>query len=131
MASIINRNDKSERRRELRRDSTLPERKIWKRIRNRALGGLKFRRQVGIGPYIVDFYCAKRRLVIEIDGESHFTPEGVAYDAERTAYLESLNNRVLRFTNADVMENIDAILERIHAFIKTSPPLLAKERGQG
>lgn len=127
----MNRNDKAGRRRELRKEATIPERLLWEKLRNRALSGLKFRRQVGIGPFIVDFYCAEHRLVIEIDGESHFTSEGIAYDAERTAYLESLNNHVLRFTNADVMENINAVLERIHVFVTEPSPLLVKERGQG
>nr|WP_299433408.1 endonuclease domain-containing protein [uncultured Meiothermus sp.] len=58
-----------------------------------------------IGPYIADFYCASAKLVVEMDGKAHFTPEGQAYDAERTPYLEGLGLCVVRFSNADVMSS--------------------------
>jgi very-short-patch-repair endonuclease len=77
------------RRRMLRRQSTEAERVLWRTLRMRQFRRLKFRRQHPLGPYIVDFYCASRRLVVELDGGRHFTAEGKAYDQRRTDYLAS------------------------------------------
>ncbi|MCX7602396.1 MAG: endonuclease domain-containing protein [Meiothermus sp.] len=96
----------SERARELRRNMTPAERKLWSVLRGFSV---RFRRQRPIGPYIVDFYCAEAGLVIEVDGESHFSQEGRAYDARRDAYLQSLGLRVLRFSNLEVLSNADGV----------------------
>ena len=101
-----------ERRRDLRRDMTGPERILWNALRA-GQAGMKFRRQVGIGGYIVDFYCPKARLVIEVDGDSHFEEAARAYDAERDAFMIALGLRVLRITNEDVTKNVDGVLKRI------------------
>ena len=87
------------------------EAKLWARIRNRQLAGLKFRRQQVIGPYIADFVCASEKVVVELDGVSHELAE--AYDAERTEFLASIGYRVLRFTNEQVRSHIDAVLAEI------------------
>jgi very-short-patch-repair endonuclease len=96
--------------RELRQPQTPAERVLWSRLRNRQLG-YKFRRQHPIGCYIVDFYCAERKLAIEIDGDSH--AEQVEYDAERTAWLAEQGVRVVRFTNRQVHRQTDDVLEAI------------------
>ena len=96
--------------RELRRESTEAERKLWRHLRDSGLGA-KFRRQHPIGSFIVDFYCAAAKLVIEIDGESH--ADQVEYDSERTTWLEEQGYRVIRYTNRDVKDNLNAVIEDI------------------
>ena len=100
------------RRSELRKNPTEPEKRFWQAVRGKQLG-VKFRRQHGIGHYIVDFYCPEWALVIELDGDSHFNPDARASDAERDAYLQKLGLRVLRFTNLDIMQNLEGVLARI------------------
>jgi very-short-patch-repair endonuclease len=95
----------------LRRQRTSPEELLWTALRNRQVGGLKFRRQHPAGPYIVDFYCHSVSLAIEVDGTSH--EERTRQDTEKTAYLEQMGVRVLRVTNDDVMGNLDAVTREI------------------
>ncbi|WEK50719.1 MAG: endonuclease domain-containing protein [Candidatus Kaistia colombiensis] len=95
--------------RTMRRNMTEAEFRLWLRLRARGVDGLKFRRQVPIGPFIVDFLCAERRLIVEIDGSQHFAEAAMVADAGRTAWLEARGFRVLRLTNLDVMQNIDAV----------------------
>ena len=99
--------------RELRRDAPAAERIIWRRLRNRQLGGWKFTRQEPIGPYFVDFVCREKRLVVEVDGATHSTAEELASDSRRTAVLDTEGYRVIRFTNQQVYENVEAALEEI------------------
>ncbi|MEE4259997.1 MAG: endonuclease domain-containing protein, partial [Bacteroidales bacterium] len=82
-------------------------------LQKRQLDGRKFRRQHGIGKYIVDFYCSAEKLVIELDGKDHFTPEGSDRDNKRDTYLNSLGIKVLRFENCDIYNNVEAVLEVI------------------
>jgi very-short-patch-repair endonuclease len=103
---------KTERARGLRRQSTKAELKLWNRIRSRSIDGCKFVRQEPIGPYIVDFVCRERRLIIEVDGGQHATDER---DAVRDQWLAGHRYRVLRFWNNDVLGNIDGVLETIAA----------------
>lgn len=94
--------------RHLRHDSTVPERILWGLLRNRRLAGMKFRRQQTIGSFIVDFYCDKLKLVIEVDGESH---EGrLEEDRKRQIFLERNGLKVIRFTNDEVLGNIEGLL---------------------
>lgn len=93
--------------RKLRREDTDAEARLWNALRARRLGGWKWRRQVPKGSYIVDFLCPEAALVVELDGGHH--AEQVDYDARRTAYLESLGLRVMRFWNSAVMENRDGV----------------------
>jgi very-short-patch-repair endonuclease len=93
----------------LRRDATDAERRLWYRLRNRQLGGFKFRRQETIGRCVADFACAECRLVVEADGGQHSHDA----DRERTAYLNSLGWEVLRFWNSDILQNMDGVLETI------------------
>ncbi|MCS7190895.1 MAG: DUF559 domain-containing protein [Fimbriimonadales bacterium] len=101
-----------DRRRELRRQMTPTEKRLWAKLRNGQLGW-KFRRQHSIGPFIADFYCREAHLVVEIDGDPHFTPEVQAYDAERDAYMRSQGLEVLRFTTAEIRQHLDAVLTLI------------------
>src|SRR3954454_10860612 len=92
--------------RTLRRSAPTTERTLWTLLRDRRLGGAKFRRQVPIGPYVVDFLCAEARLVIELDGGQHGGPE----DAVRQFWLEAQGFRVRRFWNNEVTSNLEGVL---------------------
>jgi len=115
---IYNRKYLKTRRKDLRSNSTQAEIILWQCLKGSKLEGRKFRRQQSIGNYIVDFYCPKERLVIELDGEVHFTPEAIEYDKQRTEYLESLYIKVIRFENQEVVYNIDKVLENIKSNFK-------------
>ncbi|MDQ2702309.1 MAG: endonuclease domain-containing protein [Pseudomonadota bacterium] len=97
--------------RQLRRDQTEVERRLWYLLRDRRLEGFKFRRQHPIGPYFADFACVSGRLVIEADGGQHV--ERAGYDQVRTAYLEARGFRVRRFWNHEVLQARDAVLEEV------------------
>ena len=98
--------------RNLRRQMTPAERALWMRLRNNQLDGWHFRRQHPVGSFIVDFFCAKAKLVIEVDGPIHRQQQ--TYDAERTSLLEHLKGyRVLRFTNDQVINDIENVLKEI------------------
>ena len=95
----------------LRRRQTPAEARLWAHLRDRRLGGFKFRRQHPIGRFVVDFYCTTTRLAVEIDGDAHVDRE--ANDAERDHWLQSHGCRVIRFTNRHVNNQLDAVLETI------------------
>ena len=97
--------------RRLRRDATDAEIKLWLHLRNRRLEGLKFRRQVPMGPYVVDFFCQEAKTVVEVDGGQHDWER--EKDEVRTRYIEGLGSRVIRFWNNDVLGSIDSVLEQI------------------
>ena len=98
----------SEKRRKLRRRSTPSERLLWGALRNRRVHGLNFRRQHSIAPFIVDFACIERKLVIEIDGGYHEWVE--KEDAQRQRFLEQAGFQVLRFSDTDVMADVEAVV---------------------
>jgi very-short-patch-repair endonuclease len=105
--------DSTARARQLRRDSTVPERILWGALRAGGLARLKFRRQHPIGPFVVDYYCHESRLVVELDGMSH---DGRASeDARRTEYLQQQGLRVFRVTNDDVLADCEAVARGIAA----------------
>lgn len=109
-----------ERAKKMRREATPPERALWRYLKSDQLGGAKFRRQVVVGPYVADFACRTPvLLVVELDGDTHGAQE--EYDAERTLFLESKGYRVLRFSNRDVMQNLESVLETIAANLTPSP----------
>jgi very-short-patch-repair endonuclease len=99
--------------RQLRRPQTPAERKLWASLRDRRLVGWKFRRQYPIDRFIADFYCAECKLIVEVDGESHECRAD--YDAERTEWLSIQGYHVMRVTNQDVYENLEAVLEAIRS----------------
>ena len=96
---------------EMRKQATPSEKRIWRRLRNRQLNGLKFRRQHVIAPYVVDFCCIEKRLIIEIDGDDHAGRE--EQDESRTLKLAEQGYRVIRFTNNQVKADIEAVLLEI------------------
>ena len=100
-------------RKELRHKLTPTEATLWKRLKNKGAGDLKFRRQQGVGPYILDFYCPELRIDIELDGTVHDTYAAYEYDKQRTAFLQKQDIRVIRFRNEQVWSNIDAVVEEI------------------
>ncbi|NEQ39942.1 MAG: endonuclease domain-containing protein [Okeania sp. SIO3I5] len=104
-----------ERAKEMRKNPTPAERKLWQEYLREF--PLKMWRQKPIDNFIVDFYCPKLKLAIEVDGESHFTEEGIAYDRHRTQILEGYDLQVIRFTNDEVMKCFDGVCERIAGFI--------------
>lgn len=111
---------------------TEAEQKLWTAIRKNGVAGLHFRRQHPVGPFILDFYCARARLAVELDGPIHETQ--MERDLARTEALETLGIRVIRFANEAVLEYLDFVLSRIQseadAYIRSSPPSPA-ERGEG
>jgi type I restriction enzyme M protein len=117
--------------RTLRRQITWAEKKLWACLRNRKLLGLKFRRQQPLGPYILDFFCAEKRLSIEIDGGEHDLPERRERDANRTRYLSSQGIRTIRFWNSQIRENLEAVLARIRTELERIPSLSPCGRGPG
>ena len=105
--------------REMRHKPTPAEDALWQALRDRQVAGIKFRRQHVFDPFIVDFYAAEVRLVVEADGPIHErTPE---QDALRVAYLESLGLIVLRFTNDAILTNLPHVLAQIHAALLRTP----------
>jgi very-short-patch-repair endonuclease len=104
--------------RQLRRDQTDAEKKLWERLRARRFGGFRFRRQFPIGNFIADFACPHARLVVELDGGQHL--EQAAKDAWRTRLIEQRGYRVIRFWDAEVLTGIDGVLERIERVLRAT-----------
>ena len=100
-------------RKKLRNSMTAAECVLWQSLQGRQLLGKKFRRQISIGRYIVDFYGPEGRLVIELDGESHFSITMDEYEAERTKDLEQDGLKVIRFENQELYDHLDGVLETI------------------
>ena len=105
---------------ELRKNMTPWERKLWYEYLR--YYPIRFQRQKAIGNYIADFYCAKARLIIELDGGGHYTPEQMEADARRTAVLESMNLRVIRICNLDIDRNLRGVCEFIDTEVRKSLP---------
>jgi len=110
-----------ERARELRKQMTPAEKKLWARIRYGQIDGYHIRKHHAVGNFILDFFCAKAKLAMEVDGASH--ADQVEYDAERTRWLNTQKHyRVIRFANRDVMNNIEGVLERLREELKRPHP---------
>ncbi len=108
----------TKRARELRRCETAAEEQLWRRLRGRRLNGFKFVRQEPIGPYFGDFVCRAQKLVVELDGATHGTDVEIEHDERRSAYLADRGYRVVRFTNAEVFEAPDSVVETILAALE-------------
>ncbi len=98
---------------QLRHELTDCEQLLWRHLRNRQLGGFKFRRQYPLSPYVLDFYCAELELAVELDGGQHFGDEALHRDAERSRYLGSRGLRVIRFSNREVLAQMPEVLAEI------------------
>ena len=112
----------------LRKNSTDAERLLWHRLRHRQIDGFKFRRQVPIVGYIVDFVCREAKLVIELDGGQH--SDQSAYDARRDRVIEAEEFVVLRFWNNEVFEQTDGVMERIVGALRSYTPTLTLPRAR-
>ena|SRR3989338_871276 len=117
MYEIFNKSKFLERRKALRKNLTPQELKLWFYLKSSKFG-VKFRRQHGIGPYIADFYCKEKNLVIEIDGSGH--KEEKEYDNERNEYMKTLGLKVIRFWNSEIDKNIEEILKKIKKYTHPS-----------
>ena len=123
---MITRNDIKDVRRSLRRNETKAEEFFWRYVRNRKLNGIKFQRQFSfvfnvsgqIKYFIADFYCHEFKLIVEIDGDVHLSNEQKEKDKFRTDRLNELNVKVIRFTNDEIMNDIDKVLNTIKTYLK-------------
>ena len=105
----------TQRAQELRKNMTKEERRLWYEYLSKH--PYRFRRQVAVGNYILDFYCAAARLAVELDGSQHYEPESQLYDCNRTVYLDNLGIHVLRFSNTDVLQNLRGVCQQIDLII--------------
>jgi very-short-patch-repair endonuclease len=115
--------------RRLRLNTTGAEKLLWQRLRTFETSGTHFRRQVPIGPYVADFACLAARFVIELDGSQHGLESERTKDEARTRWLEAEGYRVIRFWNNDIVENLDGVLDTIHAALygsREDNPVLIK-----
>lgn len=108
------------RRQSLRNNATPAERQLWTHLKGKGLKGFKFRRQYGVGSFILDFYCPAAKLGIEIDGDSHFLPDKIEYDKRRTNFINYLGIKIIRFTNDEVHTNVFEVLKVIGAELEAS-----------
>ncbi len=110
---VFNRPSTRPKRKNLRKSQTEAETALWQRLRDKEFMEYKFYRQYGIGEYTADFHCPQQRLVIEIDGSQHYTDDGREYDESREKYMNSLGIKTIRFSNLDVLQNIEGVLSEI------------------
>jgi len=146
MTIIYNISGQTERRRYLRKRMTEAEKILWKKIRNRRIGN-KFKRQFGVGKYIIDFYCPELKLAIELDGGDHYEEKNIKRDLLRTEYLKKFGIKVKRYTNLEVKNNLESVIldlaeeckrikephpppAMLRMAKRAGSPLLIKERGK-
>jgi very-short-patch-repair endonuclease len=99
----------------MRREMTGAELRLWRRLRKPGIEGLRFRRQIPMGPYIVDFFCPEKKLIVELDGDHHGLPEGERKDATRDLWLKERGYVVVRFWNGEVLSNLNGVCDTILA----------------
>jgi very-short-patch-repair endonuclease len=108
---------------------TIAERKLWSRIRGKQLEGFQFYRQKILGNYIVDFYCHKAKLVIELDGGQHYSEEGRRKDIVRDEFLRGLGLSTIRFSDREIFENLDGVIETIMQRLKSHQTEMHHDEG--
>ncbi len=113
MTKLFNKTSEKSKRRELRSNITKAEAIVWQKLRCKQLENCKFRNQYSVDRFVLDFYSPELKLAIEIDGETHFLEGAAQYDEERQIFIESTGIKFLRFTNNEVYENLNAVLETI------------------
>lgn len=129
MTEIFNKRSELEKRRLLRKKTTDAEKRVWIFLRKRQICNERFLRQFSINQFVLDFYCPRLRLAIEIDGGIHFSDDDVIqYDKERQTYIETLGIQFLRFNNEDVFSNLDGVIKIIENKViklqEVNPPLI-------
>jgi very-short-patch-repair endonuclease len=117
MTKLYNKTSEKDKRQSLRNNMPPAEQLVWARLKSRQIEGCKFRRQYSVGAFVIDFYSVAIKLAIEIDGESHFQDGAEIYDRERQSLIESAGVRFVRFTNQQVYEELDSVLESISQMI--------------
>jgi very-short-patch-repair endonuclease len=122
MTEVFNKTTELHKRRLLRQNMPHAEILLWAKLRGTGLKGHKFRRQYSVKNYVLDFYCPKQKLAIEIDGDSHFIDGAEEYDRERQTVIESYGIKFLRFTNAEVSANIEGVVMKIMEHLPLPPP---------
>ncbi len=110
---INNKKELESRRKDLRNSLTSAEATLWTLLKGKQLEGRKFRRQHSVGFYILDFYCPAEKLAVELDGQGHFTEEGLSRDEKRTKYLNSVGIKVIRFENEEIFQSPEGVLREI------------------
>jgi very-short-patch-repair endonuclease len=118
MPLVFNRKKNQEKLRYLRKNMPKSEVLLWTKLKNRQMHGERFLRQYGVDQYVLDFYCPRLKLAIEIDGDSHFITGAEYYDKDRQEHIESYGIQFLRFTNSDVYENLDGVCDSIYDMIE-------------
>ena len=113
MTEFFNREAEKERRRQLRQSMPTAEVMLWTCLKGRRMLGCKFRRQYGVGPFLIDFDSVEIKLGIELDGESHFHNQAQEYDQKRQKFIESFGIKIIRFLNDDIDEGLDGVLQAI------------------
>jgi len=111
---VFNNNAYTARRKALRRSLSKAEAVMWIHLSRKQMNGFKFRRQYSVNQYVIDFYCPDLKLAVEIDGDSHYRLSSLEYDDKRQKFIESFGIKFLRFTNDDVYNNIDGVLQIIY-----------------
>lgn len=109
---------RTNRSRVLRSKETSAEAQMWAELRDRRLNGLKFVRQMPVGPYFTDFACRQKKIIVEVDGGTHSTTDEKAADQKRTAFLKQEGYHVYRVHNSEIYENIDGVMEALSAFVR-------------
>lgn len=119
MTDFFNKRSETRKRQLLRAQMPQAEIILWNKLRRRQIAGAKFRRQYSIEHFVIDFYCPALKLAIEVDGPTHNSLDVRAYDQMRQRFIETFGIRFLRFTNIDIYQNIDAVLDAIHQQVLT------------
>jgi very-short-patch-repair endonuclease len=119
MTKLYNKTSEKDKRQLLRNNMPLAEQLVWAKLKGKQVENCKFRRQYSVGAFVVDFYTVEIKLAIEIDGDSHFTDGAEVADRERQSLIESSGVRFLRFTNRQVYEELDAVIEAISQMVCT------------
>ena len=117
MTKVFNKTDEKLKRKMLRKNMPQAELVLWAKLKGRGLKGYKFRRQYSVDKFVVDFYCPKIKLALEVDGDFHFVEGADMADKERQTIIESFGITFLRFTNKDVIENIEGVLNKIVEYL--------------
>ncbi len=117
MTLIFNRKKQKPRRQQLRNNATRAERLLWRYLKGAQVAGVKFRRQHGVGPYIMDFFSHECMLAIELDGATHSSAAEIAHDKKREKFISSYGIKTVRFSNDDVYTNLEGVIARIEEVV--------------